>query len=368
MVETLLLSKLAYWWGGEQYLVYVVDGRDGQSYFPQAKYFYILHPQKNKALALAEAAGRWLNELHEEVWMFDSGYWQKSTELYNSIRSASWENVILDDKMKKALIDDHLSFFSSREQYVKFKVPWKRGIIYHGPPGNGKTISIKAMMHTLYSLKEPVPTLYVRSLSSSAGNEYSIKQIFIKARLMAPCYLIFEDLDSLITDNVRSYFLNEVDGLQSNDGIYMLGSTNHLERLDPGISKRPSRFDRKFLFSNPIKKERVQYCHFWQRKLQDSKEIDFPDVLCEAIAGITEKFSFAYMQEAFVAALLAIAREQRKESDDVDRVGSDWVRLQTEDDDDDGDDELDKYILWTHIKEQVATLREGLSNLVEEAS
>jgi AAA+ superfamily predicted ATPase len=37
---------------------------------------------------------------------------------------------------------------------------------------------------------------------------------------------------------VRSYFLNEVDGLKDNDGIFMIGSTNHLERLDPGISVR----------------------------------------------------------------------------------------------------------------------------------
>ena len=60
--------------------------------------------------------------------------------------------------------------------------------------------------------------------------------IFAKARQFAPCYLIFEDLDSLVTDSVRSYFLNEIDGLKSNDGIFIVGSTNHLERLDPGIS------------------------------------------------------------------------------------------------------------------------------------
>jgi AAA+ superfamily predicted ATPase len=42
-----------------------------------------------------------------------------------------------------------------------------------------------------------------------------------------------------VTDSVRSYFLNEIDGLQSNDGIFIVGSTNHLERLDPGISVRP---------------------------------------------------------------------------------------------------------------------------------
>jgi transitional endoplasmic reticulum ATPase len=72
-----------------------------------------------------------------------------------------------------------------------------------------------------------------------AGPEYAIGVIFAKARQFAPCYLIFEDLDSMVTNQVRSYFLNEVDGLKSNDGIFIVGSTNHLELLDPGISVRP---------------------------------------------------------------------------------------------------------------------------------
>lgn len=57
--------------------------------------------------------------------------------------------------------------------------------------------------------------------------------------------MVFEDLDSVVSDDVRSYFLNAVDGIAKNDGIFMVGSTNHLDRLDPGIAKRPSRFDRK---------------------------------------------------------------------------------------------------------------------------
>ena len=79
---------------------------------------------------------------------------------------ASWDSVILDEDMKAALIEDHLSFFRSRATYERLKVPWKRGIIYYGPPGNGKTISIKATMNMLYHLKQRVTTLYVRSLKS----------------------------------------------------------------------------------------------------------------------------------------------------------------------------------------------------------
>lgn len=72
--------------------------------------------------------------------------------------------------------------------------------------------------------------------------------------------LVLEDLDSLITDLNRSFFLNEVDGLEDNDGLllvslshirrallmaFQIGTTNHFERLDPALSNRPSRFDRK---------------------------------------------------------------------------------------------------------------------------
>jgi transitional endoplasmic reticulum ATPase len=72
-----------------------------------------------------------------------------------------------------------------------------------------------------------------------------MEDVFDKARQLAPCVLVLEDLDSLINDNNRSFFLNQLDGLQSNDGLLIIGTTNHLNQLDPGLSSRPSRFDRK---------------------------------------------------------------------------------------------------------------------------
>ena len=185
----------------------------------------------------------------------------------------------MNKEMKDTLVHDVEGFFDCRDNYKEFSVPWKRGIIFHGLPGNGKTISIKALMHALYERRDPVPTLYVKSLagwyvtyvtseakliSCTHGSEYAIREIFVHARQCAPCLLVFEDLDSLITDNVKSFFLIEVDGLESNEGIMILGSTNHLERLDAGISKRPGRFDRKYHFALPALRERVKYCDFWR--------------------------------------------------------------------------------------------------------
>jgi transitional endoplasmic reticulum ATPase len=352
-------AKYSYRWQSDDFIIYYVEGRDGTDpYGPSV--FYILTSNKTKAHQLMLTAGQWTNELHNQVWVFEDGWWQKSTELFDSFQKSSWDVVILDPDMKKSLIEDHLSFYRSHETYAKLKVPWKRGLIYHGPPGNGKTISIKATMKMLYDLDPKVVTLYVRSLRSYMGPEYSVKQIFEMARRFAPCYLVLEDLDTIITPDVRSYFFNEVDGLKSNEGVFMIGSTNHLDRLDPGISKRPSRFDRKYYFPDPNQKERVAYCRFWQKKLADNHDIEFPDELCDAIAGITDKFSFAYMQEAFVASLLAIARRGEDSKSHLSTLSSDadeWVDVMARTE---ITRDLDKLELWVEIKKQVALLREGL--------
>ena len=46
-----------------------------------------------------------------------------------------------------------------------------------------------------------------------------MRTIFSGARSEAPCVLILEDLDSLVTERNRSFFLNEVDGLEDDDGL-----------------------------------------------------------------------------------------------------------------------------------------------------
>jgi transitional endoplasmic reticulum ATPase len=242
-------------------------------------------------------------------------------------------------------------------------------------------------MNTISKHTSPtVEMLYVKAFSSFQGSEYGIFAIFTKARQMAPCMLIFEDIDSLVSPNVRSYFLNAVDGLESNHGILMIGTTNHLERLDPGIAKRPSRFDRKYLFALPIRAERVQYAQYWRKKLEGNKKIEFPEVLCEMIADITDDFSFAYMKEAFVAALLVIVRSKEEPEDSEYSAKKVFIEEQLmaiklrlsvgnnvvfgnnvfigggSDEDRDGRKQAEKTLLWKEIQKQVKVLRDEMEN------
>lgn len=87
--------------------------------------------------------------------------------------------------------------------------------------------------------------LYVKSFRSWKGEEASMADVFDKARQVSPCVVILEDLDSLINPSNRSFFLNQIDGLENNDGLLVIGTTNHLENIDPALRSRPSRFDRK---------------------------------------------------------------------------------------------------------------------------
>lgn len=84
-----------------------------------------------------------------------------------------------------------------------------------------------------------------RHIADFFGDEYAMQQVFSQARLLAPCVLILEDLDNMINPSNRSFFLNQIDGITPNNGVLVIATTNFLEKLDPALSKRPSRFDRK---------------------------------------------------------------------------------------------------------------------------
>ncbi|RYO85931.1 hypothetical protein DL764_009087 [Monosporascus ibericus] len=309
-------AKYKYSWRDTEFLYYEVTPI-GPRFTPQ-EYFFLLSPRSQEltpnnlapaAEALLQAVSIWSNELHQEVYVFDSARWLKSRELWKSTESCTWDDVVLEPAMKDGLIEDVEGFFDSEELYKEFQVPWKRGVILHGLPGNGKTISVKALMSRLRKRGDSIPSLYVKSFEDlCSGPQYAIQQVFCRARKMAPCLLIFEDLDSLVTEKTRSYFLNEVDGLESNDGILMIGSTNHLDKLDPAIRDRPSRFDRKYYYRLPGHAERAAYARYWKAKLDKNPRVDFPENACDFIATITDGFSFAYLKELFLVTLLVIAR------------------------------------------------------------
>jgi SpoVK/Ycf46/Vps4 family AAA+-type ATPase len=120
--------------------------------------------------------------------------------------------------------------------------------------------------------------------------------------MTTPCVLVLEDIDAMIDDHNRSFFLNELDGFESNTGLVVLATTNHPDKLDPAILDRPSRFDRKYHFNLPATAGRLAYVAAWNMRLE--AELRLSEKAVREVVQQTENFSFAYMKELFVSATM----------------------------------------------------------------
>jgi hypothetical protein len=263
--------------------------------------FWILAQRREVAEQFFSAVCAFTPEIHDEVLVFEDGYWARNESLFRSIRQASFDQLVLAGTLATDLRQDLERFFASRDVYRSYEIPWKRGILLTGPPGNGKTQAVKALLNVLEK-----PCLYVRTFKSSASgqllDESNIRAIFDRARRASPCVLVLEDLDSLVTDENRSFFLNEMDGFAGNEGLATVATTNHPEKLDPALVERPSRFDRKYRFDLPGPAERLAYARKWGGRLAEALRPSENGVI--AVADATEGFSFAYLKELFVSALM----------------------------------------------------------------
>ena len=230
--------------------------------------------------------------------VFDGESWRKDEKLYRAIKHARFDSLVLAGTQKEEIRADAHRFFAARDLYRQHGVPWKRGVIFYGPPGNGKTHALKALVNDL-----GLPCLYVKSFRNSYGpDEESMAAVFGQARKSAPCVLVFEDLDALISKRNRSFFLNELDGFAGNDGILTLATSNHPKRLDPAIVDRPSRFDRKYEFGLPGLPERLIFLGQWSRSLEP--EMRLSPAGLRAVAEASAGFSFAYLKELCLTGLM----------------------------------------------------------------
>jgi hypothetical protein len=262
------------------------------------RHHWIVAEERKLAEDFFDAVCEWSCEVRGEILVYHDGYFQKDKQLFKSIRKTTFENLVLPESLKQPIQDDFQRFFNSREVYERYAIPWKRGAIFIGPPGNGKTHTVKALINQLVK-----PCIYVRSFKSEYGTEQeNMAEVFKRARMTPPCIVVLEDLDSMIDDNNRGFFLNELDGFEPNTGVVVLATTNHPEHLDASILDRPSRFDRKYYFELPAENERLAYIAKWNDELQ--AELRVSKHGAASVAHKTEGFSFAYMKELFVASML----------------------------------------------------------------
>jgi cell division protease FtsH len=127
-----------------------------------------------------------------------------------------------------------------------------KGMIFWGPPGTGKTLFAKAMATALGAAITVVsgPELKSKWVGESEEN---LRQIFQRARQSAPAIIVFDELDSFATargtyegsgveHSMVNQLLTEMDGFHREELVFIVGTTNLVESLDPALL-RPGRFE-----------------------------------------------------------------------------------------------------------------------------
>lgn len=66
-----------------------------------------------------------LERLHDEIWVFDDGFWDKDKSLFSNVQDSSWDDIIKKDSCKEALKKDLHGFFDAEGLYKRLSIPWK---------------------------------------------------------------------------------------------------------------------------------------------------------------------------------------------------------------------------------------------------
>jgi hypothetical protein len=230
--------------------------------------------------------------------VFANGCWDHDEAAFAAIQQARKDDLILPPEFLERILGDARHFLNSRSMYAQYGLPYKRGLLFAGPPGNGKTACLRVLLREV-----KLPILIVRSFASRYSEvEQNVASAFDKAKRAAPCALVLEDLDVLVRGSALSALLNEMDGLGADTGILTLATSNHPEQLDPALIDRPSRFDRVYRFNPPGPEERRRFFARWNQRLEGKLRIDEKTI--GKLVERTADFSFAFLQELLVSAMV----------------------------------------------------------------
>ncbi len=215
--------------------------------------------------------------------------------IFLKLPSTTFDDIYLEDRIRKEVKSNIIDYLDDDSLEIKRKngIPTKRGVIFVGRPGTGKTFLARVLASTLKT------TFMVIKEISGSGD---VDRIFNVASEFERIVLLFEDIDIYIRDRSESSsilptMLNHLDGVEVNNHIVVICTTNDVESMDKALKERPGRFDRILTFNPPDKNlKTVMLKGFCGDK--NVSGVDFPKVVDQ----IPEPFTGAHLKEIYITA------------------------------------------------------------------
>ncbi len=234
-------------------------------------------------------------------------------EFLIEIPKINWEDVGGLQIAKQQLQEAVEWPLTKPESFKKLGITPPRGVLLYGPPGTGKTLLAKAVASeskaNFISIKGP------EVMSKWVGeSEKAVRELFKKARQVAPTIVFLDELDSIapmrgtdtgshVTDSVVNQLLTSIDGLESMEGVVVIGATNRPDIIDPSLL-RPGRFDRLVLIPSPDEEARLEIFKIHTKNMPLGKDVDI-----KHLAEVTENYSGADIESLCREAAMLTIRE-----------------------------------------------------------
>ena len=228
------------------------------------------------------------------------------------------------ERLKKELLDVLALKDAMQDEAGMKKVEGliPRGMIFWGPPGTGKTLFAKAMATSLGAAVTIVsgPELKSKWVGESEEN---LRQVFNRARQAAPAIIVFDELDSCATargtyqgsgveHSMVNQLLTEMDGFRKDELVFVVGTTNFVESLDPALL-RPGRFEFHLHIPYPGTEDRREIIKIYDQKLDLTLSARALDYLVKRTGDIVEGGSTRHSGDHIQAICRSIARMRLRE-------------------------------------------------------